>query len=927
MKKSTLRLSFILPSLIALAAFSFSGCGNDARGANCIEDAECPGTELCIDGRCTEPVGGTGCASDDECDAGLVCVEGICLSDVEPQDEDGDGVEDGEDNCPDVPNPDQADADGDGVGDACTITPEGCVSSEECELTEVCDEGACDEVGCNSDSQCPEDALCIGSICRYAPVCNGDGDCADVLGVCEDGRCVPGCNDNDDCGGSRATGCIDNACVFFCDSSATCADGEACIDGFCQPPLCESDDDCGRREVCNEGVCERFEGCEDDFDCPDGQFCDPRGNCRTPEGCVSDLECGDGEICEAGSCITAAECTGDGDCADTDTCIAGLCVPDLCRGDVDCEDGQVCDAGVCIDVPDTTVETVIILTVPPVVSPGDSVAFTAVALDTDGQVVPGITFDFSSSDAGVGTFAEATFEAGDEAGETEVTATPFGESVPVSEPVVVTNVGPEPETLQFVVINRETGAPVEGALVFADDEAAGETGASGSYEADTEATLWTFVSPGYNYLSVTAEVIEASPSNSIVIELAEATGSGDAAGFTGELDFSGVTTSGDASIGLAGAAIGGSLVDLDLQRLLGDSFNTDVSVPGLGGGEFPLPGGLVAVVDFFGIGPIKGEYYARNRGGFTFAWALGGKVDVFSLVGLFTGGGGADFGTILATVLPLFEGFDHDLEARTLDAVPLVPDSDDIDGDGNTTELIADYDSFPTVDMRPDVPQAYRTEVRFPEVPVINGEPAPVILLVGGVIVEGVGFVPTGISAAEGGTADVPDPVVLRMAPSHSGLGIGDFAVIALTFGTDGAGVGPGGLQLPSDLAGTLFSGDRLPELIDFGTVGFPEFADGGVWDADSRSFGGASAVGDMGRITIVGSSNSWEVYATGTDAEFTLPVLSSDVEDPSAGGFARIEGIDLASGVDVGEIFGIGGANLATLDRDALGFSRTELR
>src|SRR5262249_59407248 len=38
-------------------------------------------------------------------------------------DRDGDGVPDGVDNCPDVPNPDQADSEGDGVGDACQKPP------------------------------------------------------------------------------------------------------------------------------------------------------------------------------------------------------------------------------------------------------------------------------------------------------------------------------------------------------------------------------------------------------------------------------------------------------------------------------------------------------------------------------------------------------------------------------------------------------------------------------------------------------------------------------------------------------------------------------------------------------------------------------------------------------------------------------------
>ena len=38
-------------------------------------------------------------------------------------DEDGDGIEDRLDNCPNVPNADQADADSDNAGDACDANP------------------------------------------------------------------------------------------------------------------------------------------------------------------------------------------------------------------------------------------------------------------------------------------------------------------------------------------------------------------------------------------------------------------------------------------------------------------------------------------------------------------------------------------------------------------------------------------------------------------------------------------------------------------------------------------------------------------------------------------------------------------------------------------------------------------------------------
>lgn len=917
----TLRLGSLSGAALCLALL---GACNEGSGADpCTGDDDCAAGATCVDGSCEDP--GGGCTSDDECGESQTCnADGACVG--SPGDVDGDGIADEDDNCPRVANPDQVDSDGDGVGDACEeITlPGDCSASADCSVDEVCVEGLCQVVECSlaaGAELCPDDAVCVGTICRFAPPCSGDGDCADVLGVCgPDGVCEPGCATNSECGGRRTTSCVDMTCVYACSSDAQCDAEESCIDNFCLPNECSGAgiEGCPDGERCDGGGrCEPYTACEDNGDCADDEFCD-EGICEELVSCLSDLSCGEGQICEDGFCRGATGCGGPDDCDDDESCVGGLCVPFLCRGDEDCTAGRTCEGGECIDVPDTTIGEIRILTRPDAVRPGDLLVFTAIALDGSGSPIPGVAFDFASSVAGVGTFDGAVFTAGDTAGNTQVTATPAGADAPVSGPVTVVNLGTDDGT-RVTVVDGETGVPIVGATVDV-GEAIVETDETGTVTLGSFAGEVSVFAEGYDY----ATVFGIEEGTDVLIPIVEARGFAAVGGFTGEMSYDSVTTSGDASLGLAGAALPGNLVDLDLTNLLGDPVNTSISIPGLGGQEVPLPGGLVATIDFFGVGEIKGEYSARSPGGFNFAWGLAGKLRVQELIDIFTGGGGFDIGTILGIVLPLFESFDHGLQAFDSVALPLAADADDFDGDGNTEELLPNYDEFPMIDLEPGVAQRYRTEVIFPELPVINGEATEIAILVGGVLVDGVGFVPTGISAAQAPGGGTPDPVILRMAPSHSGLGVGDFGVVALAFGTDGAGFGEDGIELPADIAARMYVGARLPETVDL-SDGFPSVGEY-AWNPETRAFSGDDASTDLFRVTFVGPEGSWTVYQAGGPVGFTLPNPPEGFTDWAAGAYARID-VVRTSGADFGELIDVGGATLRALDASATGFARSELR
>ncbi|RME25126.1 MAG: hypothetical protein D6806_08445 [Deltaproteobacteria bacterium] len=183
------------------------------------------------------------CSSDSECDGGR-CVDGSC---VPLQDSDGDGIVDSDDNCPDLPNPDQADSDSDGLGDACDPCPRG---------NDTDSDGLCD-----GEDNCPqqpnpsqEDADGDGAgdacdACPADPANDADGD-----GVCgPQDNCPSSYNPDQEDADSDGLGDACDRCPFDpandSDADGYCADADNCPE--VNNPQQEDSDSDGEGDACD----------------------------------------------------------------------------------------------------------------------------------------------------------------------------------------------------------------------------------------------------------------------------------------------------------------------------------------------------------------------------------------------------------------------------------------------------------------------------------------------------------------------------------------------------------------------------------------------------------------------------------------------------------------------------------------------------
>jgi hypothetical protein len=472
---------------------------------------------------------------------------------------------------------------------------------------------------------------------------------------------------------------------------------------------------------------------------------------------------------------------------------------------------------------------------------GASAQLSAMALDVNGQGIPGVAITWSADDP-AGRIDQAGLVTAHQAGSARIDAVAGELSADRTVELVV--LPPVGEDAILVLDGRGRG--VDGARVAVQQGDGAWRFMPGPTHDGGRLTLDNLV-PGAVAISVHAEtyeqtvlvgLIKAGEALEVTLPLARDRSSR-AAGFRARVDFTGVTSQGDGQLSVSGASFP-DLLSFDLLTIAGEPFMSELTIPGQGSQRIPMPAGVTFTANVGGF-PInlKEVVYARGAAGLRAAWSFAGRVDPFALAGRF--GDVRGVGDLVMAIFPMLGGFEHGLVAGLpLVERPTIVDQADIDGDGDRNERVPDWNNFALTELRPRVRQNGRTVMRIPAAAGSEGT-----ILTGGIFHPGTGYTPLGLSAQSGAGAQ---SVRFAIAPAYGGLEGHDYVFAVIAFADQG-----------NSVRSQLRRSNRLEDIQTFAThLAVPEIA------AEGRRLIRVGAVpgAHLIRVLGVGPEGAVRIYA-----------------------------------------------------------------
>ncbi len=667
------------------------------------------------------------------------------------------------------------------------------------------------------------------------------------------------------------------------------------------------------QKQCGDGVCRE---CCSPYDCPADESCDGEGECVQSEDWILGQPCSAadrspcfGYICDPTLLVCVRPCEDDLDCVASHpdlpfggdlVCQAdGACGFARCSSDGDCRPGYVCFDGDCVHAP--SCDHFAACRVAPasaVTRSGSTARLAATAYLVSGARAPGVGFTWTSSDEGVASVSEGLVTGGPETGSATITAASTGCSLTCA--ATVRNYAPAAGGLRVVAVDELTGAPLAGVTAQVQGVGAGATDGDG-------VALFAGVDLTAAPADVTLSAHGVEPvsfmradRNDLLVPLRASPDPGRAGGRRGVVDFSHVICEPgnpcEVKVALTGASLPGNPVHWDLAKALGHPIQTHIELGGTSE-DVPLPSGVV-----LGLNDtwFSDSFWFQAVPGVRVAWALGGKLNLADLIEVLgpviTGEEPFPWDRLLLAFGRESEGFYTGLVPnQEVEAIDTLPDSWDLDGDGDTGELVPDFGSFP------DMGEAGMVlKVPFDQVTTVSVQPLPAdgaggyrydtVLCVAGVLVVDAGFVPLGVGAGIDSTSgeDAPDgivaPIGLHASDVAGRLADGSYqrviACLALTADElfD---------QGPAAVAGQVHLVDAFG-----GSLALRPFMDAPVhaFDPSTRSVNLDSLPAGLDALVMIGrqARRSWQILHPPGDGQIDLP--------PEPVGGEPLDSLDLAA-------------------------------